>query len=227
MWASSAHAQARELGRDLPFHTIALTTGATTMSVDPLNAILIGAQFAGLSNDGISYGITGYFSVGRAMVGFDAAQTTFGEEGLNNGRTDDLNSIQVLVNASYAIVSTGRLAVFPTLGAGFGRVNVSLRDRAGVGTQNAQPTFAEIAASPGLESNLSGDHLLFSVGGGADYLILKNSRDDFGIVFGVRAGYMLAPNRTTWTRGPQTVLAGPDAAAGGPFLRIVVGIGGR
>ena len=226
--ASRASAQARDLGRELPFHTIALTTGATTMSVDPLNVFLTTARFAGLSNDGISYGATGYFSVGRAMIGFDAARTTFGEEGLNNGRTDDLNSIQVMLAASYALVSTGRVALFPTVGVGFGRVVVSLRDRAGGNSAAAaQPTFAELAADPGSESKLTGDHLLFSVGGGGDYLILRNTRDDLGVVFGVRAGYMLAPNRTTWTRGSQTVIAGPDASAGGPFVRIVVGIGGR
>lgn len=226
--ASDAHAQAPELGRDLPFHVLALTTGATTMSVDPVNAILTGARFAGLSNDGISYGATGYLSLGRAMIGFDAAQTTFGEEGLNNGRTDDLNSVQVLLTTSYAVVSTGRIAVFPSLGVGFGKVNVALRDRAGgTGATASQPTFAEIAADPGASSTLTGNHLLFSVGGGTDCLILRSRRDDVGVVFGLRAGYMLAPNRTTWTRGPQTVLAGPDASAGGPFLRVVVGIGGR
>ncbi|MEP6621052.1 MAG: hypothetical protein ABJE47_17125 [bacterium] len=226
--AAPTYAQSRDLSRELPFHTIALTTGATSTSVDALNAVLIGAHFAGLSNDGISYGGTGYFSVGRAMIGFDAARTTFGEEGLDNGRTDDLSSTQVLLTASYALVSTGRVAVFPSIGVGFGRIQLALRDRAGGATVGAaQPTFAEVATAPGTESNLTGDHLLFSVGGGGDYLILRNTRDDFGIVFGVRAGYMIAPNRTTWTRNAQTVIAGPDASAGGPFLRIVVGVGGR
>lgn len=223
---SAAHAQVHELGRDLPFHTIALTTGASTTSVDPLNAILTNAHLAGLSNEGISYGATGYFSIDRTMIGFDAGETTFGEEGLNSGRTDAMYSVQVLLTASYAVVSTGRIAVFPTLGAGFGRVNVTLRDRSG-GVGGAQPNFADVASTPGFESSLSGDHLLLSFGAGSDYLILRDRRDDFGIVFGVRAGYMFAPNRTSWTRASQRVDGGPDVSASGPFLRFVIGIGGR
>ena len=42
-----------------------------------------------------------------------------------------------------------------------------------------------------------------------------------------RAGVLASPNRTTWTRNDQRIVAGPDAAAGGPYLRIVVGLGGR
>jgi len=83
-----------------------------------------------------------------------------------------------------------------------------------------------VAQAPGTESRMSGRHLLFSFGGGPDYLV---SRADsaVGVVLGVRAGMSASPNRTTWTRNGQTVLAGPDASAGGPYLRVVVGLGAR
>jgi hypothetical protein len=44
---------------------------------------------------------------------------------------------------------------------------------------------------------------------------------------GVRAGLLASPNRATWTRAGQTIVAGPDAGATGPYLRVVVGIGAR
>lgn len=225
--AHVVHAQG-EQARPQAFHAIALTTGATTMKVDALNASLTGARFAGLSSDGISYGVSGHYAYGRAMLGVDYSRTTFGEEGLSNGRSDDLNSMQVQATVSYAIATARRLSIYPTLGVGTGKFDVTLRDRAGGSvTTVTDPTFAEVAANPGSATTISGKHLVYSVGGGADYLATRAARDAFGIVLGVRAGMLLAPNRSTWTAGGRSVIAGPDASAGGPFLRIVVGVGGR
>ena len=109
---------------------------------------------------------------------------------------------------------------------GLGRIEVALRDRSGGGTTASQPTFDEVAQSPGAESRLSGRHLLYSFGGGADYLVMRGG-GGVGVVLGLRAGVLAAPNRTTWTRSGQSVVAGPDASASGPFLRVVVGLGGR
>src|SRR5207253_3020091 len=99
----------------------------------------------------------------------------------------------------YALVASGRLNVFPTFGVGIGRFDVTLRDRAGGSAPTtAQPTFAEVAQTPGTETTISGSHLLYSLGGGADYLITRGPPDHAGVVFGVRAGWLVAPNRTTW-----------------------------
>ena len=73
---------------------------------------------------------------------------------------------------------------------------------------------------------MRGRHLLYSFGGGADYLVSR-AGSSVGVVLGLRAGLLASPNRTKWTRDGQSILAGPDAAAGGPFLRVVVGVGGR
>jgi hypothetical protein len=198
----------------------------STMSVDALNARMSPSQFAPLSNDAVSYGAGGYLAVGRALLGAEAARSTFGEEGLNNGRTDALSAMHGLATAAYAIVSTVRLSIFPQLGVGVGRLDVSLRDRSGAGTTSPQPTFDEVAQSPGTESRISGRHLLYAFGGGADYLVSRAGSSK-GVVLGIRAGMLVSPNRTTWTREGQSIVAGPDAAAGGPYLRVVVGLGGR
>ena len=221
-------AQGPGLGDGQPFHALAFTTGATTMAVDALNSVLTGQRFSGLSNDGIGYGVTAHVAFGRALIGADLSRTTFGEEGSSSGRTDDLNATQYLATASYALLSTGRLSIYPTLGVGAGHFDVTLRERnAAPAAAASEPTFQGIAANPGTESVLSGKHLLYSVGGGADYLVTRRASDNLGVVFGLRAGVLVAPNRTTWTSGGRAVTAGPDASAGGPFLRVVVGLGGR
>jgi hypothetical protein len=211
---------------DQPFGAIVLATGVTTMSVDPLNARLLPSRFASLSDDAVSYGGAGYVAVGRALLGAEAQRSSFGEEGMNNGRSDDLKSIQVLATVGYAIVSTEHLSMFPQLGVGAGRVEVTLRDRGGATTSATTPTFDEIAQAPGSESRLQGRHLLYSFGGGADYLVTRRGASG-GVVLGIRAGLCASPNRATWTRSGRRVIAGPDVGAGGPYLRVMAGVGGR
>ena len=213
-------------GMGRPFHAVLLTTGMTTMAVDPLNARMTPSQFATLSDDAVSYGAAGYVAIGRALLGAEVQRSTFGEEGLNNGRTGQLGTMQGLATVAYALVSTEHLSLFPQLGVGLGRVVVTLRDRDGAVTNVQHPTFDEIAQAPGDESQVSGRHLLYSLGAGADYLVTPRGAAA-GVVLGVRAGVAASPNRATWTRDGQPVLAGPDAGAGGPYLRVVVGVGGR
>lgn len=223
----AATAQGAGAGEGRPFSTLVLSTGATLMSVDAINARLIPAGFAGLSNDAITYGASGYVAIGRGLLGAELGRSTYGEEGLNNGRTDDLNSRFAMATAGYALYASHHLSVFPELGVGAGTVDVTLRNRAGTATATPQPTFDEVAQAPGPESTLSGRHLLFSVGVGADYLVLPAAASEWGVVFGVRGGVLVAPNRTTWSRSGSDVGAGPDGAPEGPFLRVVVGVGHR
>jgi len=208
------------------FHAIMLTTGMATMSVDPLNARLLPSQFASLSNDAVSYGGAGYFAIGRALLGAEAQRSTFGEEGLNNGRSNSLASMQALATVGYAVVSREHLSIFPELGVGLGRVEVTLRDRGGASASAATPTFDEVAQAPGDESRMDGRHLLYSFGGGADALVTRPGAAA-GVVIGLRAGLAASPNRATWTRNGARVVSGPDVGAGGPYLRIVVGLGAR
>ena len=222
----SSAAQSTLTGASGPFHVIVLSTGVTMMKVDPLNARLVSSQFASLSNGAVSYGGGGYFAVGRALLGAEAQRSIFGEEGLNNGRSNNLHTMQALATVGYAIVTTERLTVFPQLGVSFGRVRLTLRDRTGASTSASEPTFDEIVRAPGNESQVDGQHLLYSFGGGADYLTTRRGVST-GVVIGVRAGLAASPNRATWTRDGERVVAAPDAGADGPYLRVMVGFGAR
>jgi hypothetical protein len=214
------------VGPGKPFGVLALTTGMATMSVDALNARMVPAQYASLSNDAVSYGVSGYFAYARALLGAEVHRSAYGEEGLNNGRTDDMSAMQGALNVGYALVSTRSLTVFPQLGVGLGRVNVTLRQRNGSPPAWVEPSFDEVAASPGTESVLEAKVLLYSIGAGADYLVTPRGSAK-GVVLGVRAGVQTSPNRAVWTRGGESVSAGPDVGPGGRYVRVIVGLGGR
>jgi trimethylamine:corrinoid methyltransferase-like protein len=224
--ASRGGAQGVGIGDGRAYHALVLSSGMSTMSVDALNARMSTSRFAPLSNDAVSLGAAAHVAIGRALLGAELGRAAFGEEGLDNGRTDELSAVQGLATVGYAVVATEHLSVFPQLGAGVGRVTVSLRDRSGTSTTQAQPTFDEVAQAPGTESRLAGRHLLYSVGAGADYLVTRPG-GSLGVVVGLRGGRLLSPPRTRWRRVGARVVAGPDAAASGPFLRVVVGVGGR
>ena len=196
------------------------------MSVDALNARMTTSQFAGLSNDAVSYGASGYFAYGRALIGAEVHRSAYGEEGLNNGRTDDLSTVQGAINVGYAVLATHHLSLFPQIGVGLGKVDVTLRDRNGTRSAAVEPSFDEIAHTPGPESQLSAKALLFSAGAGVDYLVAPRGASK-GVVLGLRAGVLASPNRAIWTRGGQSVSAGPDVGPGGGYLRLMVGVGGR
>jgi hypothetical protein len=222
----SSSAQNVGVGAGKPFGVLALSTGMATMSVDALNARMVPSQYASLSNDAVSYGGSGYFSYGRALLGAELHRIAYGEEGLDNGRTDDLSAIQGALNVGYAVVSTKALSVFPQLGVGLGRVSVTLRERNGSPPAWVEPSFDEIAASPGAESVLQAKVLLYTVGAGADYLVTPRGASK-GVVLGVRAGFQTSPNRAVWTHGGESVSAGPDVGPGGRVVRVTVGVGGR
>jgi len=223
---SSANAQNIGAGSGEAFSVVAASTGMAMMSVDALNARMTSAQFAGLSNDAVSYGGSAYFAYGRALLGAEMQRSAYGQEGLNNGRTDDLSSVQGAITVGYALVSTRSLTLFPQLGVGLGKMNVSMRDAGGSRSTVTEPTFDEIAQAPGSESTVSAKNLLYTIGGGADYLVAPRGASK-GVVLGVRAGVQTSPNRAVWTRGGQNVAGGPDVGPGGPFLRVLVGVGGR
>lgn len=222
------HAQSPGIGDGRPFRAVALTFGTSSLSVDPVNAILSNAGFADLPTHAVTLGGGGYYAFGRALLGADVARASTTESRPVNGRSDQATSWQGTVTVGYAVVATNRLSIYPSLGVGLGRLDVRLQSTTGgATTAQPQPTFAELAQNPGGESTVAGSHLLFNIGVSEDYLLTNPTPTGFGITFGIRAGFALAPHRTTWRTAGAPVLAGPDASAGGPFLRIAVGLGSR
>ena len=70
-----------------------------------------------------------------------------------------------------------------------------------------------VAQNPGSASTISGSHLLFGVGAGADYLVTRVPTDGVGVVFGVRAGMFVAPNPELQNRTPVEALREGESPA--------------
>ena len=218
----------------VPFSHGYFTVGSMGMDVSSLNAhfnrtdIAGGTGFSSLSNDAYSYGVGGYVSLGRVMLGGEWHYGDFGYETSPKGKTNRLETSYLMATAAMPVYTTWRLTIFPFLGIGGGNVRLSLKNRDGGGTVSlrSDPTFDEIILNPGLESQILGNYLMVQPGIGVDWLLLKESTSHTGFTVGLRFGSAITPNRTTWTYRGHEVFGGPDLGPTGGTLRVLMGFGG-
>jgi hypothetical protein len=75
--------------------------------------------------------------------------------------------------------------------------------------------------------------LVLQIGVAVDQLFVLQSQQsatgsrETGLVFGIRFGYVFMPAQSAWRLNSTRVAAGPDVGLGGPYVRFVVGGGGR
>ncbi|MBM3771128.1 MAG: hypothetical protein FJW27_07550 [Acidimicrobiia bacterium] len=137
-----------------------------------------------------------------------------------------LNGGYGFFNVGYLAARRGHLHVYPF--AGIGGAGAQLRI-----AESSAPTFEEVLRNPGRSASLTKGGLALQSGFGVDQLVVLQSRDsggqrsDAGLVFGVRFGYVFMPVQSAWRLTSTRVAAGPDVGLGGPYVRFVIGGGGR
>lgn len=227
----SLHAQRSQ---DLTaFGAVQFVAGGAYMNVDALNARFAEALYPSISDDGISFGASAYGAWGNTLLGIEFGSVDFGQEGLNNGRVNQLKSSHLMATVGYAVLQRNRFQVYPFLGIGSGRVRVLAAD---LGSATVAPDSSVIGRDVLFDDAIGragragtwidGGFLLFEPGVGADVILRRNPGDRLGIVLGVRAGTRIAPNNTSWRSGGFRVGSGPDVAPTGSYLRVSFGIGG-
>jgi opacity protein-like surface antigen len=221
----------------MPFSALWITTGKLLVDVNRLNArftrtdLAATGKFTGfdaLSNDGFVVGAGAYAPIGRVLLGGEFHYSDVGIETSTSGKTNQITTSYGIATVGYAVWTSWHWTVFPYVGAGMGKVTLSLKSRDGGPTVSSttSPTFDEIVLSPGTESRIDGTYYLLQPGIGVDYLALKSSESHVGITLGLRMGTSISPNRTTWTYGGRDVFGAPDVGPVGTTARIIIGIGG-
>jgi hypothetical protein len=96
-------------------------------------------------------------------------------------------------------------------------------------TDSAEAPFESILANPGRSSTMSASQFLVSLSAGADWFLRfgGDERGEGGMFFGLRAGYTLAPIKGKWEMADFEITSGPKMRLAGPFVRLVIGFGGR
>jgi opacity protein-like surface antigen len=162
------------------------------------------------------------------LLGGEFHYSDVGIETSPSGKTNQITTNYGMATVGYAVWTSWHWTVFPYVGAGVGKLTLSLKNREGGPTvsNTTNPSFDDIVFSPGAESRLVGSYFLLQPGLGVDYLALSSSQSHVGVTLGIRVGTSISPNRTTWTYRGSEVFGAPDVGPVGTTARLIVGIGG-
>ena len=124
-------------------------------------------------------------------------------------------------NLGYAVYQQNNLSVYPMLGIGGGSVSMKITD-------SEAPLFDDVLADPKRSAELSTGGFLFDIAVGLDYLFtVGTTQEEGGFMFGFKAGYTFSPSDNDWKMNGNEINGGPDFGITGPYIRLMVGGGGR
>lgn len=142
-------------------------------------------------------------------------------DGVHDGRRVGIGGGYGTLGLGYLIERSPRLRVYPRIGLGGGGMGLWF-DRDSVVAFDA--VLANPRSAPPREPVLSTGTAVIDLGAGAELLLGGWAR---GLLAGVRLGYLAAPFESNWSMHGVDVSGGPDASVAGPYIRFVVGAGGR
>lgn len=206
-----------------------LTLGWGKFDLNELNGRLTDRGYPEFPEGRFAIGAGGHGIRGRWLLGAEG-QALIGrtQDGVRASQNYEvaLNGGYALFNVGYLAARRGRLHAYPFAGIGGGGAQLRI-------AESSAPTFNEVLLDPGRSASLTMGGLVLQVGVGVDQLFVLQSKEangqrtDGGLVFGIRVGYVFMPARSDWRLNSTRVAAGPDVGLGGPYVRFVVGGGGR
>lgn len=188
--------------------------GTNVADTGPLNDRLRAAGYPTFDSALLSVGGGGYGVVGRRiMVGGEGHGLTSTTKGFS-GRDVSVAGGYGLFTLGYLTRPLPAVRAYPQLGVGFGALTLDISSDGQAGT------FDEVLQDPERSAQLNRASFLGSLGAGAEYATS-------GFRVGLQAGYVFALASSDWQLDDDTLNAGPDASMGGPYVRLIVGGGGR
>ena len=223
---AAAPAAAQQQHRNTADHdrrsvSLYMSVGGAMLDVDQLNGALGAQGYAPVSERFFTLGLGGHLVINQAIVGFQGTGLLAEQSASTNGVfSASLAGRYGMLDFGYLIYEGESLDLYPLLGVGFGQLTLDIVDRTG-------GTFDGVVADPrrGVELEKKGFLLGLSLGG--DYVFEVGRGARRGPMIGIRAGYNYAPVEPEWSLDGTPLLSGPELTLTGPFVRILLGWGGR
>lgn len=199
--------------------------GGSILDIDGLNSRLESKGYSKFSDNLFSLGGGGHGMINRVIIGGEGHGLFGGEkESTISGETykTSLTVGYGFFNMGYILYSMDDLNIYPILGIGGGGMSVKIAER-------EAPSFDEVLDNPRRISTLSSGGFLIKLALGADYL-LKLAEDESGeggLIFGLQIGYTFTPIKGDWQMGEIDVSGGPEVGITGPYIRFMIGGGGK
>ncbi len=195
--------------------------GSSVIDLKALNSKLEEKGYPSLSDNLLSLGGGGYGIIGRVMIGGEG-HGLIGKGGTEKGYKTSVGGGYGFFNLGYVVYSRNNLKVYPLIGLGVGGMTFTI-------VEERSLSFDEILDDPKRGVWLSTGGFLLNLALGTEYLLKLGEveKEEGGLILGARIGYVLAPFKDGWKMDEIGVSGGPEASVAGPYLRLMIGGGGR
>jgi hypothetical protein len=194
--------------------------GLNYLELSNLNNNLSDRGFPQVPADYFSYGAGGHFINNKLVFGvellFLMEKTTTAQTDYNFSTSAKL----ILINFGRLVYRKNGLKLYPYLGAGYGKFKL-------ITSQNNIDSFNDISnLHKNSESKFS--NLVLNLGFATDYFLYFNPKKKGrnNIIIGLRVGINFVPFGSTWKVNRIPVHDGPKMGIDGPYIRLVIGLGG-
>jgi hypothetical protein len=194
--------------------------GGNYLELSKLNTHLNDRGFPQVPLNYFSYGLGGHFINHKMVFGVELLflneRTTTGHDDYNLSTSAKI----MMLNIGHLVYWKKGLKMYPYLGAGYGKFKM-------ITAQNNIDSFNDIGnLHKSSESRFS--NMVLNLGFGTDYFLnyepKKKGRNN--IIIGFRVGVNFIPFKSTWKVNRIAVPDGPNIGINGPYIRIIIGLGG-
>jgi hypothetical protein len=199
--------------------------GWTGLELDDLNTALEAQGYPGFGKDFLTIGGGGHAMLGRLVLGGHGHAFRGGDETVSLGGINYNTSLDGgagFFDMGFIAYAHDGFTLTPMVGLGGGGYELEILER-------EAPTFNEVLQDPGRSSRMSNSAFLIDAGAQFDFIITGGHRRHGrgGILLGVRAGWVFAPWVGNWSLESQEIAGGPDVGPTGPYVRFLIGGGGK
>lgn len=195
--------------------------GYHQINISNLNSKLSQYNYSEFPNDFYSLGL-GHHKIYKHFVLETEGHYLRGRKVSNENYNQYLmaNWIYLDINIGYILIKKNNINIFPYTGVGIANIDFSIYEK-------PSNNFDSLLNNPGKGLHISKTELLINFGIGFDYFInlSNNANKNYGLIFGLRSGYLYSPYSLNWEFIGLKIEDGPYSSLSGPFIKLLIGIG--
>jgi hypothetical protein len=196
--------------------------GNSMIDVENLNAKLESNGYTKLSESYFCVGGGGHSIINKRWIIGGEAYSLLGDDVTGANFKASTIIFQGFASVGYIVFAKKGFSVYPLIGLGGGSMTLTFSEK------EATYSFDDVLIDPRRGTTLTAGGFLINLALGVDYYLKmgENKEGHGGFLFGVRAGYTLAPSKAGWGMFDNELTGAPEISMTGPFVRIIFGGGG-
>ena len=194
--------------------------GQNMMSLNRLNNTIEQRGFPTVAENYFAYGLGGHVIHNKFVVGIELQRFIEKKKVSPKDFNTSLLGKYSLLNMGYLLYSKKGLMMYPLCGIGMGELKLRV-------IENNIHSFDDIDSyQKGSDSKTRS--FLVNLGFGLDYFFKfkERKRGKNKLIMGIRLGYLISAVRSDWSVNHIRVGDGPIAGLTGPYVRVIIGLGG-